>query len=94
MGLAYESLFDAEGVTNTYRKLQTWARKQGDRPLMIATYSRLTTMLGLFGQQNESNVQLRELLRYLGTRDTDGEAPGNVKRHPRVCWWICSNGAS
>ena len=63
LGLAYESLFDAEGVTSTYRKLQTWARKQGDRPLMIATYSRLTTMLGLFGQQSESNVQLRELLR-------------------------------
>ena len=36
LGLAYESMFDAEGVTNTYRKLQSWARKQGDRPLMIA----------------------------------------------------------
>ncbi|MFN8467567.1 MAG: AAA family ATPase [Caldilineaceae bacterium] len=75
-GLAYESLFDAEGVTSTYRKLQTWARKQGDRPLMIATYSRLTTMLGLFGQQNESNVQLRELLRYLGSGDAAGNAAG------------------
>ena len=81
MGLAYESLFDAEGVTSTYRRLQTWARKQGDRPLMIATYSRLTTMLGLFGQQSESNVQLRELLRYLGTGNAagiDGTAPSRV----------------
>ena len=80
MGLAHESLFDAEGVTSTYRRLQTWARKQGDRPLMIATYSRLTTMLGLFGQQNESNVQLRELLRYLGT----GHAAGNSVGAPGV----------
>ena len=80
MGLAYESLFDAEGVTSTYRKLQTWARKQGDRPLMIATYSRLTTMLGLFGQQSESNVQLRELLRYLGTGDAAGDAGGMPSR--------------
>jgi DNA-binding SARP family transcriptional activator len=70
LGLAYESLFDAEGVAGTYRKLQTWARKQGDRSLLVASYSRMTTMLGLFGQQSESNVQLRELLRYLGTGDT------------------------
>jgi DNA-binding SARP family transcriptional activator len=65
LGLANESLFDAEGVVSTYRRLQTWARKQGDRSLLLATYSRLTTMLGLFGQQSESNVQLRELLRAL-----------------------------
>jgi DNA-binding SARP family transcriptional activator len=77
MGLAYESLFDAEGVTNTYRQLQMWARKQGDRPLMIASYSRLTTMLGLFGQQSESNVQLRELLRYLASGDAP-VAPSRV----------------
>lgn len=70
LGLANESLFDAEGVVNTYRRLQTWARRQGDRSLLIATYSRLTTMLGLFGQQSESNVQLRELLRAL-TADTE-----------------------
>jgi tetratricopeptide (TPR) repeat protein len=76
LGLAYESLFDAEGVTNTYRRLQTWARKQGDRSLMVATYSRLTTMLGLFGQQHESNLQLRELLRYLAAGDQTLAPPG------------------
>ena len=81
LGLAYESLFDAEGVTSTYRKLQTWARKQGNRSLMIATYSRLTTMLGLFGQQSESNVQLRELLRYLAAGDTM-VAPPRVRGRP------------
>lgn len=74
LGLAYESLFDAEGVVSTYRRLQTWARKQGDRSLLVATYSRLTTMLGLFGQQSESNVQLRELLRAL--------AAGSDAAHP------------
>lgn len=57
LGLANESLFDADGVVSTYRRLQTWARKQGDRSLLLATYSRLTTMLGLFGQQSESNVR-------------------------------------
>jgi DNA-binding SARP family transcriptional activator len=77
LGLAYESLFDADGVIATYRRLQTWARKQGDRSLMVATYSRLTTMLGLFGQQSESNVQLRELLRYLAAGD-DSTAPPHV----------------
>ena len=64
-GLACESLFDPEGVTTTYRRLQTWARANGNRQLMIATYSRLTTILGLLGQQSESNVQLYELLHAL-----------------------------
>ncbi len=69
LGLANESLFEVDGVTDTYRKLQNWARKQGDRSLLVATYSRLTTMLGLFGQQGASNRQLRELLRALEADD-------------------------
>jgi len=67
-GIAYESLFDPEGVTSTYRRLQNWARSHGDRPLLLATYSRLTTVLGLLGQQAESNAVLNELL--------DAIAPG------------------
>lgn len=61
-GLACESLFDPEGVTLTYRRLQSWARAHGDRPLILATYSRLTTVLGLLGQQAESNEVLDEFL--------------------------------
>jgi DNA-binding SARP family transcriptional activator len=75
LGLVNESLFDAEGVVRTYRRLQAWARKQGDRSLLIATYSRLTTMLGLFGQQSESNVQLRELLRSLAAGPEAAQPP-------------------
>ena len=37
-GLAYESLFDPEGVASTYRRLQSWARTYGDRALILATY--------------------------------------------------------
>src|SRR5690606_17882538 len=61
-GIAFESLFDPEGVTSTYRRLQNWARSHGDRQLLLATYSRLTTVLGLLGQQAESNAVLNELL--------------------------------
>jgi DNA-binding SARP family transcriptional activator len=61
-GIAYEGLFDPEGVTETYRRLQSWAREHGDRALILATYSRLTTMLGLLGQQAESNQALDEFL--------------------------------
>lgn len=74
-GLAYESLFDPEGVTSTYRRLQTWARRQGEWSLLLATYSRLTTMLGLLGQQSESNDQLRELLRALASSDEQVPTP-------------------
>jgi tetratricopeptide (TPR) repeat protein len=55
--------------------LQEWARRQGDRQLLLATYSRLTTLLGLLGQQNESNVQLRELLRALTDVEEQVAAP-------------------
>lgn len=67
-GLAYEALFDPAGVTSTYRQLQEWSTRHDDRTLLLATYTRLTTMLGLLGQQSESNQLLRELLQAL-TRD-------------------------
>jgi DNA-binding SARP family transcriptional activator len=72
-GIAYEGLFDPEGVTETYRRLQSWARKHGDRALILATYSRLTTMLGLLGQQAESNQALDEFLRAI--MPVDGDMP-------------------
>jgi DNA-binding SARP family transcriptional activator len=69
LGLAYENLFDAEGVATTYRRLQGWARRYGDRQLLLATYSRLTTILVLLGEQSESNEQLHELLAALVSED-------------------------
>lgn len=61
-GFVYEALFDPAGVTETYRQLQQWARRQGDRQLLLTAYSRLTSMLSLLGQQRESNELLRELI--------------------------------
>lgn len=65
-GLAYEALFDPVGVTAAYRRLQQWARTQGNQPLLLTAHSRLTAMLSLLGQQRESNELLRELLDALG----------------------------
>lgn len=72
-GIAYEGLFDPEGVTETYRRLQSWARQHGDRALILATYSRLTTILGLLGQQAESNEALDEFLHAI--MPVDGDMP-------------------
>ena len=71
-GLAYEALFDPVGVTESYRQLQQWARTQGNQQLLLTAHSRLTTMLSLLGQQQESNELLRELL--------DGLAGSDVAR--------------
>ncbi|MCB0046420.1 MAG: AAA family ATPase [Caldilineaceae bacterium] len=62
LGLAYESLLDAEGVTTTYRRLHTWAHEQEDIPLMLTAHSRLAATLELMGQQRESNALLRDLM--------------------------------
>ncbi|MFO7631802.1 MAG: AAA family ATPase, partial [Caldilinea sp.] len=70
-GIAYEGLFDPEGVTDTYRRLQSWAHHHGDRALILATYSRLTTVLGLLGQQAESNEVLDEFLHAIMPADGD-----------------------
>lgn len=69
-GLAYEALFDPVGVTAAYRRLQQWARTQGNQPLLLTAHSRLTAMLSLLGQQRESNELLRELLEALGDNRT------------------------
>lgn len=61
-GLAYESLLDPDGVSDTYWRLQTWAGIQGDRALMLTTHSRFTSMLALLGRQRESNQLLGELV--------------------------------
>lgn len=60
--LAYEGLYDLDGVTEAYRRLQHWAGQQGERALLWAAHGRLTSLLGLLGQQRESNELLRELI--------------------------------
>jgi DNA-binding SARP family transcriptional activator len=71
-GLAYEGLFDPEGVNNTYRRLLRWAQRWGDAQFVWTAYSRLTSMLGLLGQQRESNELLRQ------TIDMLAAAPGST----------------
>ncbi|MFN8446568.1 MAG: hypothetical protein U0175_37600 [Caldilineaceae bacterium] len=39
--------------------LATMGQRRGDRNLLLTTYSRLTSMLALFGQQRESNELLQ-----------------------------------
>lgn len=71
-GLAYESLLDPDGVSDTYWRLQTWAAAQGDRTLVLTTHSRFTSMLTLLGCQRESNQLLAELVEALA--QTEGSA--------------------
>jgi DNA-binding SARP family transcriptional activator/Tfp pilus assembly protein PilF len=66
-GLAYEGLFDPEGVNDTYRRLQRWAQRWGDAQSVWTAYSRLTSMLGLLGQQRESNELLRQTIEILAS---------------------------
>lgn len=71
--LAYESLLDLEGMTEAYQRMQKWARQRGDRQLLLATYSRSSSMLGLMGQQRESNQLLSELFDVTATDTLLGE---------------------
>jgi DNA-binding SARP family transcriptional activator len=61
-GLAYESLLDPDGVTETYSRLRQWALQEGNKDLAWIAHTRLTTLLGLVGQQAESNVVMEELI--------------------------------
>lgn len=74
-GLAYESLFDLEGVTDTYRRLLAWASHRGDRTLFHQTHSRMATMLGIMGQDRESNELLQELMSVLALGEDSVPAP-------------------
>ncbi|MEZ4834678.1 MAG: AAA family ATPase [Caldilineaceae bacterium] len=61
-GLAYENLLDPDGVTDTYTRLRRWALQTGDKDLALLAHTRLTTLLGLVGQQAESNALMKELI--------------------------------
>ena len=75
-GLAYESLFDLDGVTDSYRRLLAWASHQGDRTLILKTHSRMATVLGIMGQDRESNELLQELMSVLNAATSpDDESP-------------------
>lgn len=66
LGLAHESQLDPDGVTATYRRLRRWAWERGDREQALMAHTRLTTLLGLVGQQAESNAVTEELFSGLG----------------------------
>ncbi len=72
-GLAYENLFDLEGVTDSYRRLLAWARQRGDRALVLRAHSRMATVLGIMGQDRESNELLQELISVLGGSSGAGD---------------------
>ncbi len=75
-GLAYESLFDLDGVTDSYRRLLAWASHQGDRTLILKTHSRMATVLGIMGQDRESNELLQELMSVINAATSpDDESP-------------------
>jgi DNA-binding SARP family transcriptional activator len=61
-GIAYENLLDPDGVTETYSRLRRWALKHGDSTLALMAHARLTALLGVVGQQRESNNMLPDLL--------------------------------
>lgn len=61
-GLAYESLLDPDGVMETYSRLRQWALQQGDKSTALMAHTRLITLLGLVGQQAESNSLMQELI--------------------------------
>lgn len=61
-GLAYESLLDPDGVTRSYGRLRQWALSQGEKELALMAHTRLTTLLGLVGQQAESNALMADLM--------------------------------
>ena len=74
-GLAYESLLDPDGVTDTYRRLHRWARQQNDLQLMLTANTRLASMLELVGQQRESNQMLLMLVDALKSNDVTVRSP-------------------
>lgn len=61
-GLAYENLLDPDGVTETYTRLRQWALDEGDKELALMAHTRLITLLGLVGQQAESNALMEGLI--------------------------------
>lgn len=82
-GLACEGLLDPEGMAESYRRLRRWASQQGDQALMLMAHSRLASVLGLVGQQRESNALLRELLGRMGPTQTPIMVD-LVERHQRI----------
>jgi DNA-binding SARP family transcriptional activator len=77
-GLAYESLFDPEGVTDSYGRLQTFASQRGNRDLILRTHSRMASILGLLGQDRESNELLRQLIDALASAGATGPVRSQV----------------
>ncbi len=82
-GLAYENLLDPDGVTETYTGLRRWALSIGNKDLALLAHTRLITLLGLVGQQAESNALMKELI--LDRRGTPSRSLADLlERHQRI----------
>lgn len=82
-GLAFESLFDPDGITDSYRRLRRWAGSTGDQPLLLQAHSRLTALLMLVGQQRESNELFQELVEMVAA-DSVPAVADLIRRHTLI----------
>ncbi len=82
-GLAFESLFDPDGITDSYRRLRRWAGSTGDQPLLLQAHSRLTALLMLVGQQRESNELFQELVAMVAA-DSVPAVADLIRRHTLI----------
>jgi tetratricopeptide (TPR) repeat protein len=67
-------------VTDSYRRLLAWARQRGDRALVLKAHSRMATVLGIMGQDRESNELLQELISVLGNSGAGSAADEDATR--------------
>ena len=90
-GLAYESLLDSEGMTESYHRLQKWARQQGDHQTILTAHHRLISMLSLVGQQRESNEHLLELLEIFQLARNGQRGTGSAGSHLTVAYPVLAD---
>lgn len=76
--LAFESLFDVEGASDSWQRTLKLARRQNDPNLLLRTHSRMATVLGLMGQARESHKLLQDLVAMLGETSDAPEPRGSA----------------
>lgn len=69
--LAFESLFDLAGATDSWQRIVNLARQQNDPNLLLRVHSRMATVLGLMGQARESHKLLQDLVLILAPDESD-----------------------
>jgi len=69
--LAFESLFDLAGATDSWQRIVALARRHNDPNLLLRVHSRMATVLGLMGQARESHKLLQDLVLILAPDEGD-----------------------